>query len=218
MPYLCGSYLSGDAALTDEQALDAALSKATSDQQLHNYKFYYQKILRMTPAARQNLLNNLNALLERMPSKAQNTVLTMARRTATYMDPRGVPGLGNPVGAAAGAASTASTIAAITGIVATLGTIGLQVATTMDQRKQQKDAAKSQQAGEKLQQQILQAQLEEQQLRIADLKAQQASKNAPSGPVIGPNGEVVLPSTKPSTSTLLTGAALTAGAAYLLTR
>lgn len=218
MPYLRGSYLSGlngDTRLNDDDALDAALSQASSDKQLYNYKRYYQQVLRMTPAARANLVANLNEILSRLPAKTQSLVVTMANRTASYMDPRGVPGLGT-VGAAAGAASTVSNIAAITGIVATLGTIGLQVATTLDQRKQQKDVAKSQQASEKLQQQILQAQLDEQQLRIADLKAQQAAKQPTTGPTIGPNGEVILPSTKPSTGALVTGAALTAGAAYML--
>lgn len=223
MPYLSGSYLcglSGDTRPTDENALEAALAQASSDKQLANYKRYYRQIMYMTPEARAQLMANLNRLLARLPTKTQNLVMTMANRTASYMDPRGVPGLGNPAAAAAGAAgtaaSTASTIATITGIVATLGTIGLQVATTIDQRQQQKDVAKSQQASEKLQQQILQSQLEEQQLRIADLKAQQAAKQATTGPTIGPNGEVILPSTKPSTGTLLTGAALTAGAAYML--
>ena len=210
MSYLCGSYLSGDAPLTDEQALDTALSSATSNKQLANYKHYYRQVAALSPAARQNLAANLQIILNKMPAKTRQTVEAMALRTATYADPRAVVGLGNPAGAV-------STVAAITGIVATLGTIGLQVATTLDQRKQSKEAASEARESEKIQQQILRAQLAEQELRIADMKAKQ-STNVAAGPGIAPDGSLIVPSTKPSATQIGTGVALTAAAAYLLSK
>ncbi len=215
MSYLCGSYLSGDAPLTDEQAFDAAMSNAASDKQLNNYKFYYAKVAALSPAARQNLLAQLNNILSRMPAKNREVILSAAMRTASYADPRSVVGLGDPV---TGAASTVATVAAITGIVATLGTIGLQVATTLDQRKQQQAVANQAKETQDIQQNILRAQLQEQELRIADLKTQQAAKASTAQPAIGPNGELIVPSTKPSAAAVGTGVALTAAAAYLLTK
>ncbi len=218
MSYLQGGYLSGDAGITDSDALDKALSAATSDKQLANFKFYYGQVASLTPAARDNLIASLNNVLARLPPKVHDLVVQMGNRTASYADPRGVPGLGQ-VAAAAGAANTVSTIAAITGIIATLGTIGLQVATTLDQRKQNNAAAHNAQETENIQQQILRSQLAEQELRIADLKAQSTAK-AGAGPGIAPDGSLILPAA-PKTTTpaaVATGIALTGAAAYMLTR
>ena len=209
MSYLSGSYLSGDAQLTQDEARDIGLSQAASNRQIANYKKYYKIVANLSPQARANLMAQLNNVLERLPKPQHDLVLEMGLRTASYADPRAVVGLGQ----IQAAASTASTIAAITGLVATLATVGLTVAQAVDARKQNKETAAAQQQSEALNQQILQAQL-------SALKQDAEAKKAASQPQpqIGPNGELLIPAdqSKTKTAAVVTGIALTGAAAYML--
>ena len=200
MSYLQGGYLNGDAGLTSDDALDHALAQATSNKQLANFKYYWQQVSAMTPAARAQLVDRLNATLAALPSKTRSIVGSMSMRTASYADPRAVVGLGG-----------LEAIGTIVSTVATLATLGLTVASALDARKKSKAEESRAAKTEKLNQEMLRAQL-------ADVKAQQAARMAPtSGAAIAPDGSIIVPA-KTSPAAIATGIALTGAAAYMLTR
>lgn len=213
MSYLCGGYLSGE--LTDEQALDSALSNATGDRQINNFKKYYRQVAALSPAARANLAANLQRVLAQLPAKSRNVVESMALRTASYVDPRQATGLGNPAAAATGVATTAQTISTITGILASLATVGLSVATTIDQRKQDKKQAEAAVKSERANQALIQQQMEAQ--RIANEEAKLRLQPGGAALQVAPDGSLIAPKTT-SAAAVGTGVALTAAAAYLLIR
>lgn len=223
MSYLRGGYLSGE--LTDEQALDTALSNATGDRQIKNFKKYYQQVAALSPAARANLVASLQQVLARLPAKSRNLVESMAMRTASYTDPRQATGLGmwgsltSVVSGAQAATSTTSTLATIANIaalVATVGTLGLGVAKSLDERKQNKKQAEAVVGTERANQALLAQQVESQRLANEQIKMQLAQRSSGASPSLAPDGSLVVPANKPSATQVGAGVALTAAAAYLL--
>lgn len=193
MSYLRGSYLSGG-ALTSDETREMAASEASSDRQRANYARYLPQIESLSPAARAELVLNVEAVIHSLRPEARNLVITMAQRTAM--------GLGQ--------LEAVSTAAQIASVVATLATLGLTVAQVMQQRKDRKAAAGRDAQSSALEQQALRLQIEEQQARVAALKGPQ--------PQINPDGSFAVPNapTKASPAAIGTGLALAATAAFVL--
>jgi hypothetical protein len=206
-----------DAGLVRSAQFDARFKKA------------FFSLMQMPADARAKFMREIQDAVSTLPGGQRQQITTMAKAAETTLDPRMIPGLGNPAAAvttATQAVHWTTQVANIAGVVASLATVGFGVANFIESRKASKEEAERMDRQQAMQQQQMNADLAERQQRLDAAKAQTEAIKAQqaeearlkqindSGYTVAPDGSVV-PKPKSPLGTIGAVAAAAVGAFFL---